>query len=305
MAYPTGEQYELRHEGGTETRAIVTQLAAALRELTVDGEHLSEPYGAEEPTPAANGIVLVPWPNRVDEGVWILDGERLQLDITEPRFNNAIHGLLRFASYTPVERTDDAITLNAMVYPQHGYPFQLDTFVRYRVVDRGLEVEHRIVNVGRVRAPVAVGAHPYLRLGETPLESLTLTIAAASRFAVTKRMIPFAESPVDGTEFDLRRGRALAELRLDDAFGEVEHRDGVAAHRLAAADGRAVELWQDEGFGYVQVFTPRGYRRAGVPGLAVAIEPMTAPPNALVTKRGLRWLDPGEEWTVRWGIRRR
>ena len=38
-------------------------------------------------------------------------------------------------------------------------------------------------------------------------------------------------------------------------------------------------------------------------GLAVAIEPMTAAPNALNTGLGLRWLEPDENWVVRWGIR--
>ena len=38
-------------------------------------------------------------------------------------------------------------------------------------------------------------------------------------------------------------------------------------------------------------------------GRAVAVEPMTAPANAFNTGAGLRWLEPGETWTVRWGIR--
>jgi galactose mutarotase-like enzyme len=35
----------------------------------------------------------------------------------------------------------------------------------------------------------------------------------------------------------------------------------------------------------------------------VAIEPMTAPPNAFVTKRALRWLSSGDTWIAQWGIR--
>ncbi|MDM4763790.1 aldose 1-epimerase family protein [Galbitalea sp. SE-J8] len=303
MASPTGEQYELVHSGATENRAFITQLAAALRTLTVDGQHITEPYGADVPTPSANGIVLVPWPNRVDDGMWILDGRPQHLDITEPRFHNAIHGLLRFTAYTPIERTASSITLAATVFPQHGYPFQLETSVGYRLVDAGLEVTHRITNVGAAAAPVAVGAHPFLRVGDTPIEHLMLTVAARSKFASTQRMIPFVEMPVEATEFDLRRGRPVERLRLDDAYGEVVHEHGIAVHSLAAPDGRAVELWQDESFGYVQVFTPRNYPREGGRGLAVAIEPMTAPPNAFVTKRGVRWVAPGETWTARWGIR--
>ena len=49
----------------------------------------------------------------------------------------------------------------------------------------------------------------------------------------------------------------------------------------------------------VQVFTTEKY-----PGqtLAVAIEPMTAPADALNSGVGLRRLAPGETWTLEWGI---
>lgn len=304
MASPTGDQHALTLSAdGHEVRAQITQVGAALRTLTLDGEHLTEPYGNDVPTPQANGLVLVPWPNRIDDGMWILDGQQQHLDISEPRHHNAIHGLLRFTAYDVVERSDAAVTLHADVFPQHGYPFHLDTRVTYALHVDGIEVIHRIVNVGSRRAPVAIGAHPYLRLGDLPLEVLTLTVAAETRFESTKRMIPFVESPVDGTDYDLRAGKPLATLKLDDAYGDVTHVDGIGVHALEASDGRRVELWQDDSFGFVQVFTPRNYPRSPRPGLAVAIEPMTSPPNAFVTKRSLRWLDPGEEWTARWGIR--
>lgn len=36
---------------------------------------------------------------------------------------------------------------------------------------------------------------------------------------------------------------------------------------------------------------------------AIAVEPMTAPAEAFTSGQGLRWLEPGEEWTLAWGIR--
>ena len=75
---------------------------------------------------------------------------------------------------------------------------------------------------------------------------------------------------------------------------------------------------------YVQVYTPRnfptttaadasasaGAGAAAVAGTgtgtvhqAVAIEPMTAPADAFNSGKGVHWLEPGAEWTVRWGIR--
>lgn len=37
-------------------------------------------------------------------------------------------------------------------------------------------------------------------------------------------------------------------------------------------------------------------------GLALAIEPMTAPADALNSGVGLTWLDHGETWAASWGI---
>jgi aldose 1-epimerase len=58
---------------------------------------------------------------------------------------------------------------------------------------------------------------------------------------------------------------------------------------------------------YVHVFTPPEFPGAAAdgrsPGQAVAIEPMTAPADAFNSGAGLRWLESGESWTVRWGIR--
>jgi len=264
---------------------------------------MTEPYGDDIPAPLSNGVVLVPWPNRIDDGMWVLDGIPQHLDISEPRYHNAINGLLRFTPYSLAERTDESVTLAATVYPQHGYPFLLTTLVKYELVENGLTVTHTIVNAGTDKAPVAIGAHPYLRIGDVPAEKLTVTIAARSRLESTQRLIPFAEMSVDRTPYDLRNGVSAATLRLDDAFGELTFVDGRATHAVEAPDGRRVELWQDENFGFVQVFTPRNYPRDGKRSLAIAIQPMTSPPNAFVTKRALKWVKPNERWSASWGLR--
>jgi aldose 1-epimerase len=296
---PTGTQYSLvRATPLGEARATITQLAASLRGFSIGGVDLTQPYAEDSVPPFACGIVLVPWPNRIEDGVWTLDGREQQLDLTEPDRHNAIHGLLRNAGYDLVEQSADAVTLGATVFPQHGYPFHLDTTVRYALVDDGLDVTHVIRNIGSAKAPVAVGTHPFLTIGDAPADELVLTVHASTRFEVDARLNPIRESPVDGTEYDLRGGRPLAELQLDDAFGGVEAVDGVAA-RLTAPDGREVRLRQDENHPYVQVFTTREYPGAQI---AVAIEPMTAPANAFNSGLGVKWLEPGEQWSVNWGI---
>jgi aldose 1-epimerase len=305
MSLPTGDQHQLHSEGahGAVT-ATVIELAAGLRALSVGGIELVQDYAADSLPSWGSGIVLVPWPNRVAGARWTDDdGKPQQLDITEPSRGNAIHGLLRNTGYRATDRSDSAVTLTAPVFPQHGYPFHLDTSVRYELTEDGITVTHGIHNAGDRAAPVGIGAHPFLRVGDTPMRDLTVTVRARTYFDVDERMIPVAEHPVTGTEYDLSRGRPLADASLDTAFGEVELVDGHARHRLTAPDGSGVELWGSEDFAFTQVFTTDQYLSpAGIID-AVAIEPMTCAPDALNSRRGLRRIEPGEQWVTSWGIR--
>jgi aldose 1-epimerase len=291
----TGEQYVITRG---DSRAVITELAASLRELVIDGVAVTPGFGDDVIPPYGHGIVLVPWPNRIPDGIWTLDGQRMLLDITEPDKQNAIHGLLRNTGYTLVQHDKSSVQLSAVVFPQHGYPFHLDTSVRYELVDGALQVTHELHNLSDRPAPVAVGAHPYLSIGDEPTADLELTIHADTHIEVDARLNHIREHDVDGTEWDLRRPRRVGDLTLDDAFGGVRTQDGVSA-RLRAADGREVRLLQDDAHGFVQCFITDKF-----PGLptAIAIEPMTAPANAFNHGDGLRWLQPGETWNVGWGI---
>ena len=302
MRAPTGEQFRLTRPTPLGlAEAVIVEVAAGVREFRIGGVELTEPYGEFSMPPSGDGIVLVPWPNRIKDGVWTLDGQTQQLDITEPALHNAIHGLLRYSPYRVLEQSDGSITLGAPVFPQHGYPFMLETSVRYELTDDGMTVTHRITNETDLPAPVAIGTHPFFQIGDVPTEELTLTVHAGTRFPVDERLNPSAEIAVDG-DFDLRGGRKVAELNLDDAFGDVKPVEQVTA-TLTAPDGRQVSLWQDENFPYVQIYTTRTFPRGTGVVTAIAMEPMTAPANAFNTGQSLKWLNPGETWQAGWGIR--
>lgn len=308
MRAPTGDQYELSCDTPVgQARATITQVAASIRSYSVGGIDVTEPYDVSSATPSGCGIVLVPWPNRVADATWWWRDEtgsvsEQKLAVTEPARGNAIHGLLRYAPYLLVMRTKDSVTLSATVYPQLGYPFLLDTTVAYRLSADGLTVEHTVVNTGTKDAPVAIGAHPYLKIGGVPTADLVLRLNATTHFEVDERMNVVAEHPVSGTDLDLRAGRRVGELSLDDGFGGVQHDGGRAEHSLTAPDGRSVTLWADESYGYVQAFTHRSFATLPVGDVAVAIEPMTAPANALNSSDGLSWLAPGETMKTKWGV---
>ncbi|GAA1810140.1 aldose 1-epimerase family protein [Agromyces neolithicus] len=303
MSVPTGEQFVLETSTASgDIQATITAVAAGIRTLSINGIDLVPAYGEDQSPPSGAGIVLVPWPNRIRDGRWSHDGVDHQLAITEPKYHNAIHGLLRYTEYTAISRERDSVTLSARIYPQLGYPFLLGTAVHYELVADGLRVTHFIENLGADSAPVAIGTHPFLKIGGVPTADLTLRLDAASHIEVDDRLLPTGEVPVDGTEWDFREGRRVGDVSLDDAFGELSGDEGFVEHTLTAPDGRSVSIWADDEFGYVQVYTTRAF--PGEDGdVAIAIEPMTAPAEAFNSERGLRWLGPGEQWELSWGIR--
>ena len=293
----TGAQYRL--EKGNAA-AVVASLGGALRSYTVAGTALVETYPDGSIPPSAAGILLAPWANRIAGGRWELDGQEQQLDITEPKLQNAIHGLLRNSGYTAVETGADFLVLSAEIFPQHGYPFHLIHSVRYSLDDDGgLRVRQGLANVGAGKAPFALGAHPFLRLGDVPSEDLTIRVDAALRLSTDAALIPTGQVAVDGAD-DLRGGQRVGGLNLDAAFTGLTARDGYFRHELTAPDGRSVQLWAEQDFGYVHIFVTHK-----LPGraCAVAVEPMTAPANCFNSGDGLRWLEPGTEFSAEWGIR--
>ena len=296
-ADPTGQRFHLR---GPRSSAEITQVGAALRALTVDGVDLVPRYPDDVPTPAASGVVLVPWPNRIRDGKYTFDGEDLQLAISEPKFGNASHGLLRFGTYQPLDHSDERLVLGADVVPQTGYPFHLRTRVTYTLRPDGLHVEHHVENVGAKPAPVALGVHPYLQISGVATEDLVVRSTGTTTLVLDERNIPIDEVPVAGAN-DLRGGRRLGDATLDNGYRGLERdAEGRAHHTLTAPDGRRLDLWQGEGFRWVQVFTTDRY--PGQP-LAVAIEPMTAPANAFVTGTDLDTLPAGDVLVREWGLR--
>jgi len=300
MSHPTcatGEQFEIVRG---DSRAVITELAACLRLFEKNSVQLTETFGDDQIPPGAVGILLAPWPNRVDKAVWTLNGKEQRLDITELKRGHATHGLLRNTGYRKVEHTESGVSLEAGIFPQHGYPFHLTHRVRYELDNEGdLLVTQSLVNHSEEAAPVALGAHPYLRLGQEDTSGLTLTVPGETYLITDETLIP-RDKAAAAEEVDLRAGREVGSLDMDCAYTDlVPAASGRVESTLSAPDGRSVTLWQDETFPYTHVFVTDKY-----PGRvqAVAIEPMTAPANALNSGDGLVWLEPGAEFGGSWGI---
>lgn len=292
----TGEQYVIaagRHE------ATVVEVGAGLRRYAVDGVDVTGTYGEDVLPPKACGVTLVPWPNRIRGGRYAFHGTAQQLALTEPAAGNAIHGLARWARWTPVQHLADRVTLGLDVVPQTGYPFQVRVETTYALhPEAGLVVTMTAHNLGPTRAPFGAGSHPYLSTRGHALADTTVQLPARELLVVDEQQVPVGVRSVTGSSHDLRRGRRLRTLRMDDGFTGLTTRDGQGAAEVRTRSGGA-RLWFDETFRYLQVFTVEALTPDQP---AVAVEPMTCAPDAFNSGAGLIVLEPGGTWTGSWGV---
>lgn len=296
MAALSGRQYPI---AAGDHAAVITEVGAGLRTYTHRGADVTCAYDEDTLPPKCCGVTLVPWPNRIAGGKYTFDGVDQQLAISEPATGTAIHGLGRWARWVKVEQDVSSVTLRLDVVPQNGYPFQVRVEVTYRLhVEYGLEVIMSAHNAGGTRAPFGAGAHPYLSTRGHDLAQTTVRLPASQVLVMDDAQVPVGARAVTGTPLDLRHGQPLGQLRMDDGFTGLAARDGRGHAEVETAGGGA-QLWFDETFQFLQVFT----REDLTPGQhGVAVEPMTCAANAFNSGAGLITLEPGGAWTGSWGI---
>ncbi|HYN52058.1 MAG TPA: aldose 1-epimerase family protein, partial [Thermoleophilaceae bacterium] len=274
---PSGEQIEI---GLEDQRVVVVEVGGGLRTYSSGGRDVIDGYGGDEMSSSGRGQVLLPWPNRTEDGSYEYEGQRHQLPIDHPEEQNAIHGLVRWSAWAVGEREQHRVVMEHALHPQPGYPFSLAISIEYLLRDDGLQVTTTAANVGRVPCPYGCGAHPYLTLGTPKVDSLVLRAPGRTVLHSDGRGLPVGSEPVEGTEFDFRRPRPMAETRLDNAFTDLE-RDGDGLARVTLEDpasDRGLSLWVDESYPYLMLFT--GDPLPDVARRSLAVEPMTCPPNA-------------------------
>ena len=304
MTALSGDQFEISAAG---YRAVVTECGATLRVLEYAGRPLVHGFGEAEMSSAGRGQLLMPWPNRIRDGRYTVEGKHLQLGLTEPARGNASHGLVRWCAWTPEEHAASSVSLGYRLMAQSGYPWTVDLHVLYDLSADGLTVTQTATNLSDRPAPYASGAHPYLTVGDGPVDGWELTVPAGLRLIPDERQLPVGEEDVTSTRYDFRVARPIGDTRLDHAFGELTRdADGVATTTVRnPSTGRGAALWVDRKHPWLMVFSAD----AGwdPPRQALAVEQMTAPPDAFRSGRDLVMLAPageaGDELSVSWGIR--
>lgn len=299
-----------------ESTAAISPIGASLVRFSVGDRPIVVPMNAFD------GAVLAPWPNRIDGGRFDFAGDSHQLPITEPERNTALHGLVADVEWSVVERTESTVSLKYALEPTEGCPFEFSLQVDFELAEAELRMRARALNTGSAPAPFGFGFHPWLSGGAGELvDEAQLVIPAARWYETNERLIPTGVRPFDdGTAVpadhvsddsacmvcrDFRALRLIGGTVLDDAFGQPRRGDdGWSRARLKGTDLREVVVGMGPGFRTWQACTGDGLDE-DLARRAIAIEPMTCPPNAFAAgEAGVDFdvVAPGDELVVEWSI---
>jgi aldose 1-epimerase len=298
---PSGNQHLVGH-GRAEV--VVTEVGATLRSYVVDGMPVVDGFEISEMAADGRGQVLAPWPNRLGDGRYSFEGRQGRAALDEPERRNAIHGLVRYLAWEVRGRAQNSVTLGCELQPQPGYPWRLALEVEYRLGRDGLAVHSTVTNLDDAPAPVGVGFHPYVTAGTSDIDSTRLELRANHYLTSDERGLPVGQAPVAGSEFDFGVARPVGPTRLDTCFGGLRRdRDGMAHVSLRHPDqDRMVTVWMDGAFGWVMLYSGDTVAPVQRRRRALAVEPMTCPPDALRSGTDLVTLAPGATWRGTWGI---
>ena len=144
MIAPSGEQIEI---AVGDQQAVVVEVGGGLRSYSAGSRELLDGYRADEMSSSGRGQVLIPWPNRLQDGRYEFDGRHHQLPLNEPEHRNAIHGLVRWANWTTAEREPHRAVMEHVLHPQPGYQ-------RTPGADNGQEPRHGPVSLRKRRSSV-------------------------------------------------------------------------------------------------------------------------------------------------------
>lgn len=248
------------------------------------------------------GIPLLhPWANRLARQRFRVAGREVVLDSASTPLGRdpnglPIHGLLAAASGWRVERREalgeGALIAASFDFGAHdellaAFPFPHLVGLEARLTGSTLTIVTTVRATGEATVPVSFGYHPYFRLPGIDRSEWEIELPVSQRLGLDPRMLPTGKR--DPAE--VAPGR-LGSRTFDDAF--TASRD--AEPLVLSGGGRRIEVVFDSGYPYAQVYAPADDD-------VVALEPMTAPTNALVSGGpDLVLLAPGETYRATFSI---
>jgi aldose 1-epimerase len=292
-------------EGGGIQAAFVPEAGMVGCSLRHRGEELLGQRGGVGVYVAERGTMgiplLHPWANRLARERFPVAGREVALDSPSAPLSRdpsglPMHGLLSAASGWRVERHEAvgeggllaaSFDLGADEELMAAFPFPHRLRLEARLAGTTLTIVTDVEASGGVTVPISFGYHPYFRLPGVDRSDWQVEIPVSDRLLLDPRMLPTGERQKVRVE-----SGPLGSRTFDDAY--LAPAEG--APFTVTGGGRRIEVAFGSGYPFAQVYAPADDD-------VIALEPMTAPTNALVTGgRELPLLAPGERYRATFSI---
>jgi len=205
---------------------------------------------------------------------------------------NAIHGLLYDAAFKITSQFADEDVAGVFLQYEYraqdeGYPFAYDCEVRYELrKDNLLSIHTEIINKDKGLIPMQDGWHPYFNFGNK-IDDLQLEFQAKQKFEFDKDLVP--TGVMLATE-EFGSIQKIGATSLDNCFVLNFAECQPLCVLRDPEKNIQLEIYPGKEYPYLQVYTPP-HRNS------IALENLSAPPDAFNNNMALVILEPGEKKT--------
>jgi aldose 1-epimerase len=235
-----------------------------------------------------HSALLFPFAGRIDAGKYQFQSQEFQLDLNDIHYQNALHGLVYDKHFKCTHKaatsTDASIVFEYSSSGHlHGFPFKFCLEVHYHFSEEGMQLAVKVNNIGTKTFPFCLGWHPYFITKS--INQDTIEIHSNKAYATNERLIPTVI-----TSFNPQNLQPIGTQHLDTSY------------RLAAPfiyykseDYELILKLKNQVNSFLQLYTPEDRK-------SIAIEPLTALPNAFNNKQGLQILKPNNTYQCQWHL---
>jgi aldose 1-epimerase len=234
-------------------------------------------------------FIMLPWCNRIKDGLLRFDGQTWQLRITKDD-GTARHGDVRGRAWKVDSQSSERIdlSLRSVDYPDINWPFAFEAEASYGLDGVDFIWTLGLKNVDSRPMPAGFGHHPYFvrQASDEPL----LTVPCETQFELVNYMAAAAPVPLQPL-VDFRQSRLIGSEPINHL---LSGRASTVAGRLHyPSAGVGFTMTADPLFEHVLVYTPPGEP-------SVAVEPMTNASDGFnlyaegIPGHGVLVLQPGE-----------
>ncbi|MGC8515321.1 MAG: aldose 1-epimerase [Thermoplasmata archaeon] len=265
--------------GNENSYATVDLAGGGIQELVLENESLIKPSTDGYKTHGGMAI-LAPFANRIRSGMYCFMGREYVLPVNSE--GNAIHGFAKDSNFSPAKVEDSYCRIRSDLTGP-GYPWTIKLEVTYTVLKDEFKCSVVAKNSSNSPAPFQIGFHPYFTFDDYWSISSDLPGALLE---YKDKFFPDGSSMV----IDPFLIESVSAANLDNAFMHTGTLIFTTEKRKLFIDRK--------NFNYLVL-----YNGIYSKGISVAIEPMSAPPDAFNNEIGLAIIMPGSAYRASFGIR--